>query len=259
MNLNGWFNTTLKNRLKGYCDFDFTITPYQFTYKPFLESCKEQALLLSEKYDKLYVAYSGGLDSELVLKVFHEQNLPITPILVETPYNQEESTWAKNFCDDRNIQLEILSYTGEQFVDELKKRTLDIGLPILLGGLPNIVADYVKENGGHLLTGYGDPFSPDRYRPLEFSEWDYYLDAYDDYHPAAFFNYSLEVLYSMIIDMDYTVDLQTAKSKLYGLNLRHKAQWLPEYHTIQRLMIPQHGVQLRKYIDKTLLLNLMKN
>ena len=251
---NEWFKTNLKNRVNGYCDFDFQITPYKFTPKPFLESCREQALTLSKKYDNLYVTYSGGLDSELVLKVFHEQNLPITPILVETPYNQEESTWAKDFCNERNIKLEILSYTSNQFIDELKKRTIDIGLPILLGGLPNIVADYVKDRSGYLLTGYGDPFSPNRNVPLEFSEWDYYLSAYDDYHPAAFFNYSLEVLYSMVKDMDYTVDLQTAKSKLYSLNLRHKAQWLPEYHNIQRHLTPRHGIQIRKYIDKDLFL-----
>lgn len=251
---NEWFKTNLKNRVNGYCDFDFQITPYKFTPKPFLESCREQALTLSKKYDNLYVTYSGGLDSELVLKVFHEQNLPITPILVETPYNQEESTWAKDFCNERNIKLEILSYTSNQFIDELKKRTIDIGLPILLGGLPNIVADYVKDRSGYLLTGYGDPFSPNRNAPLEFSEWDYYLSVYDDYHPAAFFNYSLEVLYSMVKDMDYTVDLQTAKSKLYSLNLRHKAQWLPEYHNIQRHLTPRHGIQIRKYIDKDLFL-----
>ena len=249
-----WFETNLKKRVDGLCDFDFEITPYEFTPKSFLESCREQALTLSKKYDKLYVTYSGGLDSELVLKVFHEQNLSIIPILVETPYNQEEANWAKNFCDERNIQLEILSYTSNQFIDELKKRTIDIGLPILLGGLPNIVADYVKDRGGYLLTGYGDPFSPNRNAPLEFSEWDYYLNAYDDYHPGAFFNYSLEVLYSMVKDMDYTVDLQTAKSKLYGLYLRHKAQWLPEYHDIQRQLTPRHGIQIRKYIDKDLFL-----
>ena len=254
MQLNNWFNTTLKNRVNGYCDFDFQITPYKFTPKPFLESCKEQASTLSKSYDKLYVTYSGGLDSELVLKVFHEQNLPIIPILVETPYNQEEANWAKDFCNQRNIRLEILSYTSNQFIDELKKRTIDIGLPILLGGLPNIVADYVKDRSGYLLTGYGDPFSPNRNAPLEFSEWDYYLSVYDDYHPAAFFNYSLEVLYSMVKDIDYTVDLQTAKSKLYGLNIRHKAQWLPEYHNIQRHLTPRHGIQIRKYIDKDLFL-----
>ena len=28
----------------------------------------------------------------------------------------------------------------------------------LLGGVPLLLNDYVKENDGHLVTGYGDPF-----------------------------------------------------------------------------------------------------
>jgi hypothetical protein len=63
----------------------------------------------------------------------------------------------------------------------------------------------------------------------------------------------------MVKDMDYTVDLQMAKAKLYGLNLRHKAQWLSEYHEIQRQLTPRHGIQIRKYIDRELFLKLMSN
>jgi hypothetical protein len=252
MTLNNWFDTTLKNRSKDYCDFDFTIKPYTFTPKPFLESCREQALTLSKTYDKLYVAYSGGLDSELVLKCFIEQDLPITPILLETPYNKIESEWAKEYCHNNSIQLKILNLSEEQFITELKSRTIDKCLPILLGGLPLIIGDYIKEDGGRLLTGYGECLWPDlgKTNLLEFCEYDYYLDVHDDCHPSGFLTYSLEVLHSLVNDIDMNIDIQEAKSKLYGLNPRDKMYWRDDYRDIQRQLTPLLNFKIRKYLNR---------
>ena len=252
MQLNNWFDTTLKNRVNGYCDFDFQITPYKFTPKPFLESCREQALTLSKKYDKLCIAYSGGLDSELVLKCFLEQDLPITPILLETSYNKVESEWAKEYCHNNSIQLITLTMSADQFIYELKKRTIDKGLPILLGGLPLIIGDHIKESGGHLLTGYGECLWPEMNKTnlLEFCEYDYYLDVHDNWHPSGFLNYSLEVLYSLVNDIDMNIDIQDAKSKLYGLEKRDKMYWSDDYRDIQRRLTPPLNFKIRKYLNR---------
>ena len=96
---NNWFTTNLKNRsLENLCDFQVNIQPYIFKKGIFKEEAKRVAHELVESFDNLYIAYSGGLDSEFVLKIFYEEGLPITPILVDTPFNQYELGWAYNYC-----------------------------------------------------------------------------------------------------------------------------------------------------------------
>ena len=71
---NNWFIPEIKNNI-----FKITLEPYKFCNTSFFEACSNQAYELSKKYDNLYIAYSGGLDSEFVLKVFNDLNLKITP------------------------------------------------------------------------------------------------------------------------------------------------------------------------------------
>lgn len=251
MTKNSWFLSTLENRkITHDCNFDFDIYPYFFEGKSFIDSSKQQAREMMEKYDKIYLSYSGGLDSEFILKIFNDQKLPIIPVLIETPFNTEEVLWAKKYCSTRKIKLEIISLTSEEFINKLKTRSLIKGLPVLLGGLPNIVSDYVSGRGGYLLTGHGDPFGYEKETLLEFCEWDYYLNVYNQKHPGSFLNYSLEVLYSFVKEFDNTIDIQQAKAKLYGLEMRPKLHWSEEFHALQKETMNVDGFSIRKYVYK---------
>jgi hypothetical protein len=193
---NNWFIPDIKNN-----KFKVLLEPYKFKHTSFLEACKLQAVELANAYDNLFIAYSGGLDSELVLKIFNDLNLKITPILVETPFNIEETKWSKEYCKDNNLNLEIINLPGKEFIERL----VDKNQNLLLSGLPLIIADYIKEKNGKLITGCGDPFDDKSkvFTNLKFTEWDYYLDGYDSSHPSAFFNYSLEVFYSLLFAKSY--------------------------------------------------------
>lgn len=242
---NNWFTTNLKARsIENLCAFDISLNPYQFTKGDFYEMCNKQAIELYEQHDKLYLSYSGGLDSEFVLKVFKDLQLDITPVIVMTPYNEAESLDALKFCKERSIIPEIVNYTRNEIVDKLKEKSIDRGYYSLLGGLPLVVCDLVNQTGGKLLTGYGDPFSiTPGLQPthriserLEMSEWDYYLDTYDTSHPSGFFTHSLEVFYSLINQINYDIPTQTAKYELYKLTPRMKLYWKPEFYAIFREM-----------------------
>jgi len=252
---NNWFRPEIKTST-----FKIFLEPYSFSSNSFFEACCNQAYELSKKYDNLYIAYSGGLDSEFVLKIFKLCNLKITPVLLETNYNQEEANWAKEYCLSNKINLEILKLDDIEFIRELKTRTVDRGVFILLGGVPLILADYVKEKNGHLLTGYGECFHNNLLvdKRLEFCEYDYYLDLYDNLHPSGFFNYSIEVLYSMIKELDYTIPIQEAKSKLYNLKTRDKMKPVEDFYSIQRNYVSK-SIKFKKYILKERFLNLLEN
>jgi hypothetical protein len=252
---NNWFIPEIKNNI-----FKIFLEPYSFSSNSFFEACCNQAYDLSKKYDNLYIAYSGGLDSEFVLKTFRLCNLKITPVLLESNYNQEEANWAKEYCLSNKINLEILKLNDIEFIRELKTRTINKGLSILLGGIPLILADYVKEKNGYLLTGYGECFHNNLLvdKRLEFCEYDYYLDLYDNTHPSGFFNYSIEVLYSMIRELDYTIPIQEAKSKLYNLKLRNKIKPTLDLYSIQANLIPQN-IKFKKYFYKEKFIKNLEN
>lgn len=233
---NDWFTTNLNERNKKICDFSITLNPYEFTSKGFYRNCIDAANNIANRYDNLYVSYSGGLDSEFVLNTFIDASIDITPILVKTSFNKEEYEYALKYCKERNLKYEVLEFSNDAFIRQLHQKTHRRNLHAMLGGLPLIVNDYVKARQGHLLNGYGDPFTIkeatlhqlEHYplstisNTLEFSEWDYYPEAYDSDNPNAFFTYNLPVFYSMISEVNYEIPFQQAKAKLYGLEHRQK-------------------------------------
>lgn len=259
---NNWFTTNLAERsLDNLVPFNITMSPYPIdTRFSFHENCNRSALELYETYDKLYVSYSGGLDSEFVLNTFHSLGLPITPIILDTPYNKRELEYAYKYCDNRNIKPVIINLNENETIEKFKEKTLDRGFYALLGGAPLVVCDVVNELGGMLLTGYGDPFTivPGTQpleaiglKPLEFSEWDYYLDAYDPKHPSSFFSYDLGVFHSLIRDISYDTPLQIAKSDLYKLESRSKLFWREDFYAIFRELKNSDIKEYNNYASKT--------
>lgn len=248
MTKNNWFTTNLGERTHdNLCDFKIQMQPYEFKRGIFIEEARRVAREMSERYDNLYIGYSGGLDSEFVLKTFVEEGLKITPLLIDTPYNVFESQWAFQFCNENNLKPEVLTYSKNQIIDLLKERTVDRGFFSLLGGLPLVACDELNKIGGKLITGYGEPFTtipgeqPNHpiSTNLEFCEWDYYLDAYDSSHPSGFFTYDVGLFYSLVEQIDYTCSTQSAKYNLYNLKPRQKMFWQKEFYAIFRELRPE--------------------
>jgi len=265
---NSWFTTNLNERsINNLIDFEITIKPYEFIDKGFHKNCELLAIQLYEKYDNLHLCYSGGSDSEFVLKTFTNLGLKITPVIILTPYNHRESAYAFKYCKENDIKFEILKYNSEDAIFEMKKKSLDIGFYSLLGGMPMMICDYVNAVGGKLLTGYGDPFSiipgivtdDNISSTLEFSEWDYYLDAYDNSHPSGFFTYSLPVFYSLINEMQYDVQMSKAKCDLYGIESRIKMFYDKELYDTFRSIKNDDIKKYNKFIDKTKLLTILNS
>ena len=165
----------------------------------------------------------GNTVFEYILKVFTDLKLPIKPIFLETPFNEIESGWAKFYCREIGNKLKIVNLDANNTINELKKRTFDRSLSSLLGGIPLFLGDYVKEMGGHLLTGHGcldNKVSPD---VVEFTENNYYLSD-DNYHPGNFYDYNLALTYSHIKELK-TFNVQLGKAKLYDLYYRPQVSW----------------------------------
>lgn len=253
MVINDWFTTNLEERNKRVCDFQLTLNPYKFKSRGFHQDCTDAAYDIANRYDNVHLSYSGGLDSEFILNTFVDAKIPITPVIVKTEFNKEEFEFALKYCKSRNVNYKILEYEKKDFILKLHEKTHKRNLHALLGGLPLLINDYVKSQGGHLINGNGDPFTIEdkenkqnshslhlihKYpenrvsQLLEFSEWDAYPEQYDSDNPNAFFNYNIPIMYSMIKEIDYDIPFQHAKTKLYGLEYRFKIFYSYEFQNI---------------------------
>jgi hypothetical protein len=243
---NNWVTTSLCDRSEhNLCDFTMTINPYPFKQDTFKNNSIRVANEICNSHDNVYVMYSGGLDSEYVLSVFLENKLPVTPIMIVTPYNKMELTYAIKFYKKHNIKPEIVIYEKYEMFQKMIKWAKPRGYYSLMSALNLEICDIVSNKGGKLITGTGEPFTPIRTNTIteqtniiEFCEWEFYINEYDSTHPGGFYTYDLELHHSMLTDVQYTGDMQKSKSELYGLEYRRKIYWDREFYEIFNTLKP---------------------
>jgi hypothetical protein len=250
---NSWFQTNVKLHSIGEQDFRVDITPHKFVSLDISSAAKTTAELLYGKYKNIYLAYSGGLDSEFILKTFVENNIPITPVIVLTPHNHLETCYAIHYCRKHNLSPVILEYTEKQLLEAIHR--------LLLTKVKNfsptcacfihmlLVMEYAEANGGVMLCGE-HPISDEGKNDINstmgnditFQSGPFYYNAISVDHPPAFFYYTLELFYSVLKNIDYTMQVNEAKAKLFGLEYRPKLE--QQNDTIYRNAIDKLAKQM---------------
>ena len=95
---NDWITTSLSNRTpSNLCDFTLTINPYEFIPDTFENNSNRVANELANSCENIHIFYSGGLDSEYVMKTFIQNDLKFTTVFILTPYNKKDLSYAINF------------------------------------------------------------------------------------------------------------------------------------------------------------------
>jgi hypothetical protein len=243
-----WLTHNLKHRTaKNNLPFQVSFNFQPFSPCSFEEEAKKVCLELHKKYgNKLVLAFSGGSDSEYVLKTFLELNLPITPVIVSCPFNQKDIKPAFEYCQMAGIEPKVLEY-GQEYLYLAKEKIYSQGLISPIGLTPLLVYDYVKSAGGVVVSGQGEPL-PITIRNgqvdakkilsnyLQLYEFEFYLDVYSQFtQPLPFFCYNQSIFYSYMKEIDTTTDIQTAKCKLYKIPYREKTYWSEEiYENIRK-------------------------
>jgi hypothetical protein len=190
---------------------------------------------------KLYVAMSGGCDSETVAKTFHTLKIAFTPIIHETYYlgleaYYADTWWAKRWCKSVGIEPVIRKTTfPEMFADN--KPIADKIKGRKLYPMQNVVlAEYAKHHDGVLVNGQAFiEYYPDLtldylkdivHDPAFFengelrSGWllhedDFYIDMNDPgYHPYNFLSWNREIALSYISSRDMNLNSEENKFKI---------------------------------------------
>ena len=209
----------------------------------FEEACDYTAIQIkNDHHKKIHICFSGGIDSEKVVRVFHRNKIDFVPLIVLCDNNFEETKNAFDVCLELNLNpliltmhendlnavvfLEILGTlkSNNMFcapeIFACKNVTTDRGI-IVDGGEPLDCLDVIKNTKFGLAQG-------DAYAYCLYTEKSI---------AVPFFYYTPEIFYSYVdnVDLSSEDNVQLFKSKLYGLKYRPK--YRPKYpQKIDRLI-----------------------
>ena len=136
-------------------EFDPCSRPPRSYYEEF---CSTARHIDSLKTGRLYLMYSGGLDSEYALAVFLSLGIDITPVIVrlQPDYNQHDVDYAVRFCQANGVDPLYIDIDFDDFV--LSGRMLEIATETMCGTHQLPATMYAaKQLTGTILVGGGDP------------------------------------------------------------------------------------------------------
>lgn len=220
-----WITTNLANRrYNPLTTFTVTLRPYYFDEMTFQEAADFTARKIYSKHKKLFLAFSGGADSDFVFHCFVKNNIPFTPIIVKTSGNIKELAYALKTCDKFNITPKIIDLDDSDFLkiyhNLIVKQINGRGA----WSIPAIVAcEYARDNDGVLIIGEHmlDTLKADNDIVPAMNEWDFYNEVFvGEQFNIPFFNYTVELFYSMVNAITDNMNLRQLKAKLYGFEER---------------------------------------
>ena len=218
-----WYTHNLKDRLTNpTLDFEMKLTPTKFKVMSFEEAGNYTAKKIAELGVPLYLALSGGADSEGALLCLHRNNVSVKPIIVRTEGNKEESAFAFHICRALDIVPIVIDLSNEDILALFKfssKKLNSNGIYCI----PNFVCSTLaKSNGGVLILGnHLADESMDGVWNAYMYEWDFYTNTLINPGDIDFFIHTPEIAYAMVAAMDGS-DPHEFKSKLYGTTFRPK-------------------------------------
>jgi asparagine synthetase B (glutamine-hydrolysing) len=251
---NNWITSNIYDRaFDKSVDFRVSLNPYEFKDINFIEASEYTCHEIYKDYQNLYLALSGGMDSEYVLRAFYRAGISITPIIVCCG-NEKENQYAYNVCNELQIVPIVLKISEEDFLRkyyEIYSKINGVGYnttQVLFA------AEYAQNVDGMLITGNhfigdGDELIADEHYAT-LNEWDFYTDFFS-YKNIDFFLYTIEIAYSMM-PRKY-VKWNMYKHELYGIEYRNKEKAiysLSAKQILQRmsssLISKQHGCKWTK-------------
>ena len=221
---NNWVVANLDQRLDNpELDFSVTLFPYEFEETDFETAAKNVALELGEKHKDLYLALSGGLDSEFILRLFLGLGIKITPIIVSHYSNQDELAYAFSACQDCGVKPVFLEpnhqKTFSTYNDLIFKKLNGSSIYSIFAV---IAAEYAANQGGVLMTG-GNVFGEqgDSIDFFTLSEFDFY---YSIFYPELI--HISPLMYTPQIVEAFSRDLRDDwalhKARLFNIKRRNK-------------------------------------
>jgi len=229
----------------------------------FIESCRAAEEIYSLKQGRLYMLYSGGIDSEYALSVFLSLGIDITPVIVRMNpyYNPHDFKYASDFCDLKNLNPLIIDIDFDNFVKSGK--ILDIAKSMkscMYHYSPTAYA--IGKLDGTVLCGDGHPYivkKEDNTWDVAIYEYEYALVNYfknNNIYGTPHFNWYIPSMWGGFLTCNRMKELadnkhpgklgsHSSKGIIYNEHSPFKLELRPKYHgfeVIEKSDIFKHEV-----------------
>lgn len=215
---------------------------------PFDQACDQVAHEIYSQHKNLYVALSGGCDSENVANAFYRNKIPFTPVIliydnVEDQEQIKESSYAIEWCKKNQVEPQIIH--SQDFVGSLEERAtfLDIRPRLFFGNVTTALLNKTIESvDGVLVTGYQLEYYPDHeqmtylepqlgnYVGFVMEETDQYLETMcPNRHPWGFHYWSPNILAAFVNEWDTSMTMQENKANIYKVPHRPKMSYPKDF------------------------------
>jgi hypothetical protein len=224
-----WYTLHFDNESASAGNFEMSFESGLARPMSWTDAADYTAQQIAKKYDNLYLALSGGLDSEFVADVLWRNKIKFTPVIVCLPHSADHH-YAIKWCRDRGIEPQVfeLEFNDRRLYPEAERLINALGFYSNGCVITSWITNWVQQQQGHLITG--EPTLGQRYyhRPItEFMDvwWVQLISqlVFPDYdHPAGFMIYTPEIMLSQAMHLDSSIDDVESRAKLYDLPYRAK-------------------------------------
>jgi hypothetical protein len=140
--------------------------------------------IYENKKGKIYVLYSGGLDSEYVLNTFLVLGIDVIPVIIKLNpnYNDHDVKYAFDFCESKKLNPLIIDIDFDHFVKSGK--IVDLATEFKIGAYQLPTTFSILENlDGTIVMGSHGP--PHLFYNKEKNKW--FVDEYEPIHTVLDF------------------------------------------------------------------------
>lgn len=204
------------------CEYE----PSNFKPSTFREAAIITAYRIKQKYKHIYVAYSGGADSEFILDRLHEIGANPKPVFVDVYYSHAQLDQVKKHCKELGIDPIIISIVDRHVAKEYE--TLIKNHYNFIPGMFNLffyllIINHVKQIYSDAILVVGNPAWTDKDFPErdEFAAVDLSPDLFRDFSKAIlpFLYYTPQLAYEMYATIEKFDEgnCKKVKAKLYDI------------------------------------------
>ena len=196
------------------------------------------------KNKKLFLAMSGGIDSEYVAVTLKNMLIDFTPIILQIEeYNQLDTWWAHRWCKQNNIEPIVIDVTLSKFFLEYSRIIKQYwSKRVQASAIISFCCDYVEKNNGILIGGGGihelyipDPIMSLEKKDLTLKDKEGYVFNESDLikhlvceeklrqnTPTMFFNWNPEILLSYVAVRNKDLTTEENRFNVFKLDPRPK-------------------------------------
>jgi len=182
-------------------------------------------------YPNLFLALSGGVNSEFVANTFLRLGIPFTPLIFKVDaLNEPDVWWATNWCTNNGLTPLLVEETAKSLMTRvvMTSKATCSGLGLTLAVM-SFLYKITNQNGGKLVTGSGLPEHITS-QGYVFKESDILHATLFPIGPWNFLSWTPEIMLSYIASSDITKTHENNKIDLFRCSPRPSYTGIHEYY-----------------------------